>query len=435
LLQNLRFATRALRHRDLRIFYAGQGTSMIGTWMQNVAMGWLVYRLTGSPMLLGVIGFSSQFPTFFMAPIAGALADRWSRYYMVLLGQTLLLIQAAVLSALVLSGVAQVWHLIVLSIFLGLSSGLDVPARQSLLVRLVKDPEDLPNAIALNSALFNGGRLIGPAIAGILIGLVGEGVVFLLNAVSYVVVLIALLSLGLRRTQRPPPPPGSMFSAMREGFRYGFGFAPIRVVLTVLGLVSLVGFPYAVLLPVVARDVLGGDARTLGILTSSAGLGALMGTFYLASRSTVRGIGRVIASACCLFGTGLMAFSLSRDVRISSVVLLFTGFGVVVTSAGINTFLQTLVDEEMRGRVMSMFTMAFVGASPFGSLLAGWLAVRIGAPAAIRLGGAVCVLVGIWLATRIPSLRLIVHPVYIRRGIMPEVAKGLQTATELPPKV
>jgi MFS family permease len=220
---------------------------------------------------------------------------------------------------------------------------------------------------------------------------------------------------------------------MREGFRYGFGFAPIRAVLIVLGLVSLVGFPYAVLLPVVARDVLGGDARTLGVLTSSAGLGALLGTFYLASRSTVRGIGRVIAGACCLFGTGLIAFSLSRDVRMSSVVLLFTGFGVVVTSAGINTFLQTLVEEEMRGRVMSLFTMAFVGSSPFGSLLAGWLAVRIGAPAAIGLGGGICVLVGLWFASRIKGLRLLVHPVYVRRGIMPEVAARLRTA-ELPPE-
>ena len=435
MLQNLRFSLRALRHRDLRIFYFGQGTSMIGTWMQNVAMGWLVYRLTGSALLLGVIGFSSQFPTFLMAPIAGALADRWSRYRMVLAAQALLMLQAAILAALVLSGVVQVWHLIALSAFLGLCSGLDIPARQALLVRLANGPEDLPNAIALNSALFNGGRLLGPAIAGILIAWVGEGLVFLLNAISYVVVLVALLSLRLRRQQRPPPPPGSMLSAMGEGFRYAFGFAPVRTVLTVMGLVALVGIPYSVLLPVFARDVLGGDARTLGALTSSAGLGALFGTLYLASRSSVRGIGRVIAGASTLFGVGLIGFSISRDLRLSSVLLLFTGFGVVVTSAGINTFLQTLVDEEMRGRVMSMFTMAFVGTTPIGSLLAGWLAVHIGAPFAIGLGGAVCVLVGLWFATRIPELRKVVHPVYVRRGIMPELASGLQTATELPPKV
>jgi MFS family permease len=339
-----------------------------------------------------------------------------------------------VLAALVLTGSVQVWHLIVLSVFLGLFSGVDVPARQALLVRLVKGPEDLPNAIALNSALFNGGRLIGPAVAGLLIGWVGEGMVFLLNALTYVAVLGALLALRLRKQQRPPPPPNSVLSAIWEGFRYGYDFAPVRAVLILLGLVSLVGIPYAVLLPVFARDVLGGDARTLGALTSSAGLGALLGTFYLASRSSVRGLGRVIASASVLFGAGLVAFSFSRDIRLSGALLLVTGFGVVVTTAGINTFLQTLVEEEMRGRVMSLFTMAFVGMSPFGSLLAGWLAVRIGAPAAIGLGGAICILVGAWFALRIPGLREIVRPVYVRRGIIPEVASGLQTASELRPK-
>jgi MFS family permease len=434
LLQNLRFSLRALKHRDLRIFFAGQGTSTIGTWMQNVAMGWLVYRLTGSPLLLGVIGFASQFPTFLMAPIAGALADRWSRYYMVLVAQSLLMLQAGVLAVLVLTGVVQVWHLVTLSVFLGLFSGLDVPARQALLVRLVQGTEDLPNAIALNSSLFNAGRLIGPAVAGLLIGWVGEGPVFLLNAFTYVAVVASLLALKLRRQKRPPPPPGSMFSAMIEGFRYGLGFPPIRAVLVVLGLVSLVGIPYSVLLPVFARDVLGGDARTLGVLSSSAGLGALLGTFYLASRSSVRGLGRVIAGASALFGAGLVAFSLSRDVRLSSALLLVTGFGVVVTTAGINTFLQTLVDEEMRGRVMSLFTMAFVGMSPLGSLLGGWLAVRIGAPAAIGLGGGVVIVVAAWFASRLRWLREIVHPVYVRRGIIPEVATGLQTASELRPK-
>jgi MFS family permease len=225
-----------------------------------------------------------------------------------------------------------------------------------------------------------------------------------------------------------------MFSARIEGFRYGLGFPPVRIALVVLGLVSLVGIPYAVLLPVFARDVLGGDARTLGVLTSSAGLGALMGTFFLASRTSIRGLGRVIAGACALFGAGLLAFSFSRDVRLSSVLLLVTGFGVVVTTAGINTFLQTLVEEEMRGRVMSLFTMAFVGMSPLGSLLAGWLAVRFGAPTALGFGGAICIVVGGWFATRIPWLREIVRPVYVRRGIIPEVATGLQVANELRPK-
>jgi MFS family permease len=353
---------------------------------------------------------------------------------MVLTAQVLLMIQASVLAALVLTGVVQVWHLIGLSVLLGLFTGLDIPARQALLVRLVHGPEDLPSAIALNSALFNGGRLVGPAVAGLLIGWVGEGPVFFLNALTYIAVLASLLALGLRKQKRVPPPPGSVFGAMWEGFRYGLGFPPVRAVLIVLGLISFVGIPYAVLLPVFARDVLGGDARTLGVLTSSAGLGALLGTFFLASRSTVRGLGRVIAGASAVFGVGLVAFSFSRNLALSGTLLLVTGFGVVVTTAGINTFLQTLVEEEMRGRVMSLFTMAFVGMSPLGSLLAGWLAVRIGAPATIAFGGAMCVLVGLWFATRIPHLREIVRPIYVEKGIIPEVATGLATASELRPK-
>lgn len=433
MLRRLRFSLRALRHRDLRLFFAGQGVSLVGTWMQHVAVGWLVYRLTGSPLVLGVIGFCSQFPTFLMAPVAGALADRWSRYRMVVVAQVLSMLQATALAALVLGGAVRVWHLVVLSVLLGLFNGLDVPARQALLVRLVRGPEDLPNAIALHSSMFNAARLVGPALAGVLIGLVGEGPVFLLNAVSYVAVLGALWALDVSREDRATPA-GSVLAAVREGFRYAFGFAPVRALLVLLALISLVGIPYVVLLPVFARDVLGGDARTLGLLTSAAGFGALLGTLYLASRGTVRGLGRVIAGSTAVFGAALVAFSLSRDPRLSLALLLVVGFGVVVTTASINTILQTVVEEEMRGRAMSLYTMAFVGMSPLGSLLGGALAVRFGAPATIAVGGAICMLVSAWFATRLPALREIVRPVYVRRGIIPEVASGLETASELRPK-
>jgi len=434
LLDRVRFSLRALRHRDVRLFFAGQGTSLVGTWMQQVAVSWLVYRLTDSPLLLGVVSFGSQFPTFLIAPVGGALADRWNRYRMVVLAQTLSMLQAIVLAVLVLTGAVQVWHVFALSVFLGLANGLDVPARQSMLVRLVRDREDLPNAIALQSAMFNSARLVGPALAGVLIGLWGEGPVFVLNALSYVAVLVALAQLDVSRQQGGATAPGSVLRAVGEGFRYAFGFAPIRAVLSLLTLISLVGIPYAVLLPVFARDVLGGDASTLGLLSSAAGLGALLGTLYLASRSTVRGLGRVIASATVVFGAGLIAFSFSRDVLLSAGLLMVTGFGVVVATASINTILQTLVEEGMRGRIMSLYTMAFIGLAPVGSLLGGALAVRIGAPVTVLLGGATSILVGAWFATRITGLREIVHPIYVRMGIIPEVATGLQSASELRPR-
>jgi MFS family permease len=432
LLDRIRFSLRALRHRDLRLFYAGQGLSLVGAWMQHVAVGWLAYRLTGSPFVLGLIGFCSQFPTFLLAPVAGALADHWSRYRMVATAQVLAMLQAAVLASLVLSGAVRVWHLLVLTVLLGLVSGLDVPARQALLVRLVRGSDDLPNAIALNSAMFNAARLVGPAVAGLLIGLGGEGPIFLLNALSYVPVLLALRALDAARDSPAPFPAASVLRAVREGFRYAFDSKPVRAVLSLLALISLVGMPYVVLLPVFARDILGGDARTLGVLNSAAGLGALLGTAYLASRSTVRGLGRVMAIATAICGAGLLAFSFSRHVWLSAAMLLLVGFGMVVATASINTVLQTVVDETMRGRVMSLFTMAFVGMSPLGSLLGGALALRTSAPVTIAVGGVVTMLVAAWFATRLSSLREVIRPIYVQRGIIPEVAAGLQSASEIP---
>jgi len=428
----LRTALRSLRGRNLRIFFAGQGVSLIGTWMQQLAMGWLVYRLTGSSVLLGVIAFTSQIPSLFLAPLAGAVADRWSRYRLVVLAQTISMIQATVLAVLVLSGRIEVWHLLALSFLAGVVSGIDVPARQALIVGLVDDPEDLPNAIALNSSMFNAARLIGPSIAGVLIGWVGEGPVFLINALSFVAVLAALRAVRVR--PQPALPVGSVLESLQAGWRYAAGFAPIRALLLLLAGLALVGLPYTVLLPVLARDVLGGDAGTLGVLTSSAAAGALIGTLFLASRDTIRGLGRVIAVSCGLFGTGLVLVSLARAAWVAGALLTLTGFGAIVTSAGVNTVLQTLVDEHMRGRIMSLYMVAFVGTGPFGALAGGWLASRLGAPSTLALGGAGCLALSLWFSRALPALRAAARPVLARRGVLPEVAAGVSSATWFRPR-
>jgi MFS family permease len=430
-LDRVRSSLRALRHRDLRLFLFGQGVSLVGTWMERVAMSWLVYRLTGSTVALGVIAFCSQFPTFLVAAVAGALADRWSRHKMVVTAQIALMIQAVVLAALVLTGTAQVWHLVVLSIWLGVASGFDVPARQAMLVRLVRGSEDLPNAIALNSSIFNAARLVGPALAGVLIGLTGEGFVFVLNALSYVAVLGALWAVEMRDPGERAV--GSVLRTMKEGFRYAWGFQPIRALLVLLTLFSLVGIPYTVLLPVFARDVLGGGAGTLGLLSACTGLGALLGALTLASRSTVRGLGGFITRSILVFGAALVLFAMSRSTLLSALLLVGAGFGMMSATASMNTIIQTIVDEQMRGRVMSLYTMAFIGLAPVGALLGGALADRIGAPLTVGAGGAACLLLTLWFYRRLPELREQVRPIYRRLGIIPEVASGLQ-ATDLTPE-
>jgi MFS family permease len=396
--------------------------------MERVAMSWLVYRITGSTVALGVIAFCSQFPTFFVAAVAGALADRWSRHRMVVGAQVALMIQAVVLAALVLTNTVQVWHLVVLSIWLGIASGFDIPARQALLVRLVRGSGDLPNAIALNSSMFNAARLVGPALAGMLIGLVGEGTVFLLNALSYVAVLGALWAVEMRDPGEGVV--GSVVRTMGEGFRYAFGFPPIRALLLLLSLISLVGFPYTVLLPVFAKDVLGGGAGTLGMLSACTGLGALIGALTLASRNTVRGLGGLIARTLSVFGAALVGFAFSRSAVLSAALLVAAGFGMMASTASMNTIIQTVVDEEKRGRVMALYTMAFVGLAPIGALLGGALADRIGAPLTVGIGGAACLAVALWFNRQLPELREHVRPIYERLGIIPEVATGLQ-ATDL----
>ena len=415
----LRLVFRALSHRNYRLFFGGQGISLIGTWMQQIAMNWLVYRLTQSALLLGIVGFTSRIPTFLLASLAGVLADRWNRHRVLVATQTLSMIQAMILAVLVLTGTIAVWHIIVLSLFLGLINALDIPTRQSFVVEMIEKKEDLGNAIALNSSMVNGARLLGPSLAGILIAALGEGLCFLLNGISFIAVILALLAMEIKPKQREIRS-SEVFQGLKEGFSYAFGFAPIRSVLLLLALVSLMGMPFAVLMPIFAEKILNGGARALGFLMGATGVGAIIGSIYLASRRTVLGLGRIIVISSSLFGIGLIAFSLSRLFWLSLLMMLLIGFGMMVEMASSNTILQTIVEEDKRGRVMSFYTMAFMGMVPFGSLLAGSLANRIGAPKTVMIGGIACILGSALFAKRLPSLRRMARPIYVEKGIIPE---------------
>ena len=428
-LRGLKFMLRALRYRNYRVFFIGQGMSLMGTWMQQVAMSWLVYQLTNSPFFLGVVGFSSQIPTFVTAPFAGVLVDRWNRRSILLTTQALSLVQALILAALALSGHIGFLHIIVLSIFLGLVNGFDIPARQALVYELVDEPEDLPNAIALNSLIFNAARLAGPAMAGILIAAVGEGVCFLLNAVSFLTVLLALAAIRLK-PQKIITHQGHVLRGLKEGVVYAFGFMPIRAMLLLLGLVSLVGMPYGVLMPVFARDVLHGGPQTLGFLMGSVGVGALGGALFLASRQSARGLGRIAVLALSVFGGGVIAFSFSRRLMFSLPLILTAGFGILVLIASLNTILQTIVDDDKRGRVMSLYTMAFMGMAPFGSLLVGSIADSFGAPLTLRASGLVCIAAAVVFWKKLPAIREEVRPIFMGKGVIPQVATGIGTATQ-----
>lgn len=422
---------RALRHRNYRLFFAGQGISLIGTWMQRIALNWLVYDLTHSATMLGILGFAGQIPTFLLAPLAGVLSDRWNLHRVIVITQVLALVQALILAALDLTGTTQVWHLLVLSVLLGVVNAFDMPARQTFVVQMLESPADLPNAIALNSFIVNSARLLGPSIAGVLIAAVGEGVCFLLNGLSYVPVVAALLAMKLR-------PPARMsdhqhvLHGLKEGFVYAFGFAPIRAILLLLALISVVGMPYTVLMPVMAGEVLHGGPRTLGFLMAATGLGAIAGALYLARRESVLGLGTLIAWAAGVFGAGLVAVSLSRVLWLSLALLAITGFAMMLQMAASNTVLQTIVTDEKRGRVMSFYTMSFMGMVPFGSLLAGGLAGWVGAPNTLLIGGCACVLAASAFALALPGLQALVRPIYVDKGILPTVTNGAPPPPEPP---
>jgi len=412
---------RSLRHRNYRLFFLGQGISLVGTWTQRIALSWLVYRLTNSEWLLGVVGFSSQILTFLAAPFAGVLADRTDRRRLLVATQTLAMVQAFILAVLTFTGTVQVSHIIVLSVLLGVVNAFDIPIRQSFVVEMLESRADLPNAIALNSSLVNGAKLVGPSMAGILIAMVGEGTCFLINGLSFVAVIAALLAMKVKPIDLQAQG-RHVLHHLKEGLVYTFGFAPIRGILLLLAMVSLLGMSYTVLLPVFARDLLHGGPRTLGFLLAANGCGALGGAVFLASRSTVRGLGRVIAFASALFGAALIAFSFSKDIWLSLALMSVTGFGGMVQMAASNTLIQTIVDDDKRGRVMSFYTMAFMGMGPFGSLLAGGLASHLGSPAAILIGGAGCILAAAGFARTLPMLGRLVHPIYVQMGLVPQPA-------------
>ena len=415
----LKFLLRAFQHRNYRLFFGGQSASLIGTWMQQIAMSWLVYRLTDSAFMLGLIGFTSQIPTFLFASIAGVYADRWNRKHLLIATQTLAMLQAFTLAILTISGLVQVWHLVLLSGILGLVNAFDIPARQSFVVDLIENRDDLGNAIALNSFMFNGARLIGPAIAGLLIGIVGEGICFLINGFSFLGIIVALSAMSTKIPEKKLRSP-HFGRDLVEGYAYAFGFMPIRTILLQLALISFIGMPFAVLMPVFARDILHGGPHTLGFLMGFSGIGALSGAFFLAARKTILGLGRLIALSAGIFGMAIIVFALSRLIYLSYLMLCFVGFGMIVQMAASNTILQSIVDEDKRGRVMSFFAIAGMGMAPFGSLLAGASAARIGAPITLIISGAACLLGAFRFARHLPQLRENVRPIYLKKGIIAE---------------
>jgi MFS family permease len=407
---------RALRHRNFQLFFSGQLISLIGTWMQSVAQSWLVYRLTGSALLLGSVGFASQIPVFLFAPLGGITADRINRRHIVICTQVASMLLAAILAALTLFHRVQVWHVFVLASLLGVVNAFDIPGRQSFLVEMV-GRDDLMNAIALNSSMFNGARVIGPAIAGILVAKIGEGWCFFGNAVSYIAVIIGLLLMRVRSPVRAAM--ASPLEHMMEGFRFVDRTAPIKALLLLLGLVSLVGMPYVVLMPIFADQILHGGARGLGILMGATGVGALFGALTLAFREGVKGLGRWVAWCCAGFGASLAVFALSHSFWLSVLLLLPVGYCMMLQMACSNTLIQVMVPDALRGRVMAVYSMMFMGMAPIGALLGGALAESIGAPRTVAIGGAACLLAAGWFARHLPKIR-----VEARRLIVAQAAGG-----------
>jgi MFS family permease len=393
---------RAFKHINFRLFFAGQFISLTGTWMQSVAQSWLVYRLTGSVVLLGLIGFASQIPIFLIAPFGGVVADRYSRRKILIITQTSAMITAFVLATLTLTGNIQVWHLFVLAVCFGIANAFDIPTRQAFVVDMV-GRDDLLNAIALNSSMFNGARIVGPAIAGILVAVVGEGWCFLGNAVSYIAVIAGLFLMKITPVIRERK--GSTFSNIVEGFSFVAKTAPIRGLLLLLGLVSLMGMPYAVLMPIFADKILGGGSDTLGYLMGASGVGALTAALILASRKQIFGLGRWVVFASGGLGISLILFSFSNVFWLSLILLVPVGFSMMTQMSSSNTLIQSMAPDELRGRVMSVYSMMFMGMAPLGALLAGSLAGILGAQYTVAIGGVACIIGSIFFGLRLPKLR------------------------------
>lgn len=428
---------RALQYRNYRLFFGGQIVSLLGTWITQIATTWLVYRLTNSPFLLGAVGFAGQIPAFFLGPIAGVMIDRWPRHRLLIVTQTLAMLQSFALAALALSNQIVIWHIIALMAVQGLINAFDMPGRQAFVVELIENKEDLSNAIALNSSMFNIARLLGPSIGGLLIAAItatgrhnGEGFCFLIDGISYIAVIGCLLAMKVpphEIKQRDTKP----LQQLQEGYRYAFGFGPIRALLILMAIMSLMGMPYAVLMPVVAKDVLHGGPNTLGFLMAASGLGALTSALVLAARRSIRGLGKIIPICTIAFALALFFFCHVSVMWLALPLLFVMGCAMMMQNAACNTILQTIVEPDKRGRVMSLYTMAFMGMAPIGSLWAGALASKTDVSTTLSLSALGCLFAGIWFARQLPVLRDDVIPIYQRLGIIPEVAQGVENASEL----
>ena len=409
---------RALRHRNFRLFFTGQGLSLIGTWLQQVAMSWLVYRLTGSAWLLGVVAFCANVGILLFSNLAGVLADRIDRRRGLLATQSLMLLQAVILAALVALGRIETWHLIVLALWLGTCSAFDLPLRQSMYVHFIADRGDLGNAIALNSMLVNTARVVGPAIAGILLSVTSEAVCFALNALSFVAVIVAILRMHWPADIRPATTTG-WWASWIEGVRYVHGLKPVRALLALVAALAWTISPYTSLMPVYAKDIFGGGPHTLGYLLSAAGIGALLSTAYLASRATVRGLGRLIMFAAATSGAALAAFAYMRVYPLALLLMVLVGGGTILAAASANTILQTIVDDRLRGRIAAFYTLAFLGVAPLGNLAAGAIAGAFGVPFTFALNGVLAVVAALWYRRKLPMVRTVLRPIYEELGVPP----------------
>jgi MFS family permease len=422
-------AWRALRHRNFRLFFGGQSVSLIGTWMTRIATAWLVYRLTKSALLLGTVSFAGQIPTFLLAPVAGVIVDRIDRRKVLVWTQALAMVQSLALAALTLTHRITIEQVLLLSAFQGVINAFDMPGRQSFMVQMVEERADLSNAIAINSSMVNMARMVGPSLAGLLIAATSEGWCFLVDGVSYIAVIVSLLLMRLPRNAELRHIAG-MVEQLREGWNYVTGSTPIRSILSLFAVLSLMGWPFMVLMPLFAAQVLHGGPHTLGFLMGAVGVGSLVSALSLVARRSVRGLTKVIPIAAVVFGSGLILFGLSTRMWLSMVLMLVTGFGMMQGLVASNTIIQTLVEEKMRGRVMSYYTMAFVGMAPFGSLLAGTMANWIGAPRTVIVNGAICIVGAIWFWMKLPGIRKEMRPIYERLGIVPQNNLVMEESTE-----
>jgi MFS family permease len=418
-------AYRALRHRNFRLFFAGQSISLVGTWMTRVATAWLVYRLTKSAVLLGTVSFAGQIPTFLLAPLAGVLVDRWNRRTVLVWTQVLAMAQSLALAWLTLTNRVTIAEILTLSIFQGCINAFDMPGRQSFMLEMVENRDDLSNAIAINSSMVNLARLIGPSLAGMLIAVSSEGWCFLIDGVSYIAVVASLLMMRLKAPSAQALAAAarrakeSMLTQLQEGWDFVRGHAPIRTILLLFAMVSLMGWPFTVLMPIFAAQVLKGGPHTLGFLMGALGVGSLTSAISLVLRKSVRGLLKMIPIAAASFGAGLVLFGFSQALWLSMLLLLLVGFGMMQGLTSSNTIIQTIVPEDKRGRVMSYYTVAFVGMAPFGSLMAGWLAHAIGAQRTVEISGTFCILGAAWFWTQMGKVRRVMRPIYEKLGIVP----------------